>query len=207
MNQLRKFVAPFALGSAALGGYYLGTNRNKDNTRAPLPVGAAKMLPTMDMSTHDLAIERTFIAIKPDGVARHLTGKIIDRFLTKGYHLVGLKLLVPTKSLAEEHYEDLKSKPFYNGLVEYISNGKAPVVAMVFEGIDAVKTGRKLIGATNPLQSEPGTIRGDFCVEIGRNIIHGSDSVDAASKEISLWFKPTELFNTKHSQQEWVYGK
>ena len=199
MQRINRLFAPLALGTAAFGGYYLGTNKN--NTFAKINV-----LPKMELATHDLKVERTFVAIKPDGTARQLTGKIIDRFLEKGYHLVGLKLLVPSKALAEEHYQDLSTKPFYKGLVEYISNGKSPVVAMVFEGLDAVKTGRKLIGATNPLESEPGTIRGDYCVEIGRNIIHGSDSTDSANKEISLWFKPGELVNTKHSQHEWIYG-
>merc|ERR1712176_873119 len=117
--------------------------------------------------------ERTYVMVKPDGSQR-------------GYKLCGLKMLMVERSHAEKHYADLSSKPFFNDLVDYIISG--PVVAMVWEGKDAVKTGRKLIGATNPLASEPGTIRGDFCIDIGRNVIHGSDAVESANHEIGLWF-------------------
>ena len=140
--------------------------------------------------------------IKPDGVQRSLIGKVIERFENKGYYLKGLKLLNVTKEHAEEHYVDLKSKPFYNGLVEYIVSG--PVVAMVWEGKNVVATGRKIIGATNPLASEPGTIRGDFCIDVGRNIIHGSDAVESAKKEIQLWF-PEGLADFTPTIKPWVY--
>nr|GEY69007.1 nucleoside diphosphate kinase [Tanacetum cinerariifolium] len=121
-------------------------------------------------------MEQTFIMIKPDGVQRGL----------KGFSLKGLKLLNVDQAFAEKHYADLSSKPFFNGLVEYIVSG--PVVAMVWEGKGVVLTGRKIIGATNPAESAPGTIRGDFAIDIGRNVIHGSDAVESARKEIGLWF-------------------
>lgn len=140
--------------------------------------------------------------IKPDGVQRSLIGKVIERFETKGYYLKGMKLINVSKEHAEEHYVDLKSKPFYNGLVDYIVSG--PVCAMVWEGKNVVATGRKLIGATNPLASEPGTIRGDFCIDVGRNIIHGSDAVESAKKEIQLWF-PEGLVEFSPHMKPWVY--
>ncbi|KAK4512785.1 GDP/GTP exchange factor for ARF [Mucor velutinosus] len=148
--------------------------------------------------------ERTFIAIKPDGVQRGLVGKIIQRFEERGYKLVGLKAIAPSKEMAEKHYDDLKERPFFAGLVKYISSG-TPVVAMVWEGKDVIKQGRRMLGATDPLASEPGTIRGDYCISVGRNIIHGSDSFEAAEKEIGLWFgKAGELIDWTPSNVEWV---
>jgi nucleoside-diphosphate kinase len=148
--------------------------------------------------------ERTFIAIKPDGVQRNLVGEIIQRFEKRGYKLVAIKSLVPSRDLAEKHYGDLKAKPFFNGLVDYMTNGEAPVVAMVWEGKDVVRQGRAIIGATNPLESAPGTIRGQFCISVGRNIIHGSDSFESAEKEIGLWFLPSELVNWKSAMDKWI---
>ncbi|KAF2076178.1 hypothetical protein CYY_002531 [Polysphondylium violaceum] len=148
--------------------------------------------------------ERTFIAIKPDGVNRGLVGEIICRFERKGFKLVGIKILHPTKAQAEEHYADLSTKPFFAGLCNYFSSGA--VVAMVWEGKGVVKTGRTLIGATNPAESTPGTIRGDLCIEVGRNIIHGSDSTDSAKAEITLWFKDSEVAEYQ-GNQTWVYEK
>lgn len=130
--------------------------------------------------------ERTYIMVKPDGVQRGLVGEIISRFERKGFYLKGLKLFNCPEELAKEHYGDLKEKPFFPDLVGYICSG--PVVAMVWEGKGVVKSARKLIGATNPLESEPGTIRGDFAVEVGRNVIHGSDSIENGEREIGLWF-------------------
>jgi nucleoside-diphosphate kinase len=135
--------------------------------------------------------ERTFIAVKPDGVQRHLVGCIIARFEKRGLKLIGMKLLAPSVDLAERHYQDLKDKPFYNGLVAFISSG--PMVALAFEGANAVAIGRAIIGETDPQKALPGTIRGDFCLDIGRNVCHGSDSVDAAEKEIALWFRSEEI--------------
>ncbi|KAK9180797.1 hypothetical protein WN944_023932 [Citrus x changshan-huyou] len=131
-------------------------------------------------------MEQTFIMIKPDGVQRGLVGEIISRFEKKGFSFKGLKLMTVDRPFAEKHYEDLLSKPFFGALIGYITSG--PVIAMIWEGEGVVKTGRTIIGATNPAQSAPGTIRGDFAIVMGMNIIHGSDSVESAQKEIAFWF-------------------
>merc|ERR1719229_225327 len=147
--------------------------------------------------------ERTFIMIKPDGVQRGLIGQIISRFETKGFKLVAMKLTAPGKAHFEEHYSDLAGKKFFPGLIEYASSG--PVCAMVWEGDNAVLTGRKMLGAIRPFDSEPGTIRGDFCIDVGRNIIHGSDAVESANKEIALWFKDEELVSWESHSNSWIY--
>ena len=131
-------------------------------------------------------MEQTYIMIKPDGVVRQLTGEIVKRFEQRGYKLVGLKLVKPSKEHLEKHYGDLKDKPFFPKMISYMLSG--PVVAMVWEGKNAVKMGRMMLGATNPADSLPGSIRGDFSIDIGRNICHGSDTVENAKKEIELWF-------------------
>ncbi|CAI0445987.1 unnamed protein product [Linum tenue] len=146
--------------------------------------------------------EQTFIMIKPDGVQRGLVGEIISRFEKKGFFLKGLKLISVDRSFAERHYSDLSAKPFFSGLVDYIISG--PVVAMVWEGKNVVTTGRKIIGATNPAESAPGTIRGDFAIDIGRNVIHGSDSVESGRKEIALWF-PEGPVAWSSSVHPWIY--
>ncbi|KAI9481938.1 nucleoside diphosphate kinase Ndk1 [Coemansia sp. RSA 1821] len=149
--------------------------------------------------------ERTFIAVKPDGVQRGLISDIIARFERRGYKLVGMKLLVPSQALAREHYADLSSKPFFAGLVDYMTNGKAPVVGMVWEGPSVIKQGRVMLGATDPKAAGPGTIRGDYCLTIGRNICHGSDSAESAQKEISLWFGGKgEIIDWSSNNEEWV---
>ncbi len=148
-------------------------------------------------------MERTFIAIKPDGVQRGLVGEVIKRFEAKGFTLVGMKLLKVSKELAEQHYDVHKEKPFFAGLVSFIIS--SPVVAMVWEGDGVVATARKIIGATNPLSAELGTIRGDFGVSIGRNLIHGSDAIETAQREINLWFKPEELVDWKPTVIPWLY--
>ncbi|KAK0228330.1 nucleoside diphosphate kinase [Armillaria fumosa] len=145
--------------------------------------------------------ERTYIMIKPDGVQRNLVGKIIARFEERGYKLVALKLVHATPEHLEKHYADLKGKSFFPGLIKYMASG--PVVAMVWQGLDAVKTGRVMLGATNPLQSPVGSIRGDYCLSVGRNICHGSDSVESAEKEIALWF-PEGIVQYIHIQEPWV---
>ncbi|EEZ99726.1 Nucleoside diphosphate kinase-like Protein [Tribolium castaneum] len=149
------------------------------------------------------ARERTFIMVKPDGVQRGLVGKIIKRFESKGFKLVALKFTWPSEELLKKHYADLATKPFFPGLVKYMSSG--PVVPMVWEGLNVVKTGRVMLGATNPADSAPGTIRGDLCIQVGRNIIHGSDSVESAKKEIGLWFTEKEVINWKPANEGWVY--
>ncbi|KAG6936982.1 nucleoside diphosphate kinase, partial [Chelydra serpentina] len=147
--------------------------------------------------------ERTFIAVKPDGVQRGLVGEIIKRFEQKGFRLVAMKFMHASENLLKQHYIDLKDRPFYPGLVKYMNSG--PVVAMVWEGLNVVKTGRVMLGETNPADSKPGTIRGDFCIQVGRNIIHGSDSVESAQKEIKLWFQPPELVDFKSCAHDWIY--
>ncbi len=149
--------------------------------------------------------ERTFIAIKPDGVQRGLIGEIIGKFEKKGFKLVGLKQIIPSKDIAQKHYGVHKDRPFYNDLVDFISSG--PVVAMVWEGAGVILNARKLIGSTNPLESEPGTIRGDFAINIGRNIIHGSDGKETADFEINLWFKADELNVWNPSDNKWRVEK
>ena len=150
-------------------------------------------------------MERTFLAIKPDGVQRGLAGEIIRRYETKGFTLVGLKFMKVSRELAESHYDVHKERPFFAGLVEFITSG--PVVAMVWEGEGVVAAARKMIGATNPLTAEPGTIRGDFGVDIGRNIIHGSDAIETAQREISLWFSNDELVSWQPQIMPWLNEK
>ncbi len=145
--------------------------------------------------------ERTFIAIKPDGVQRGLISDIIGRFEKKGFKLVGLKQLIPSSELAKKHYGVHKDRPFFSDLVNFISSG--PVIAMVWEGDGVILSARKLIGATNPLESEPGTIRGDLSINIGRNIIHGSDSAKTASFEIDLWFQENEICEWNPADSIW----
>ncbi len=145
--------------------------------------------------------ERTFIAIKPDGVQRGLISEIIGRFERKGFKLVGLKQLIPSKELAQKHYGVHKDRPFFGNLVEFISSG--PVIAMVWEGEGVILNARKLIGATKPLEAEPGTIRGDLAIDIGRNIIHGSDGSETAAFEINLWFEDSEINEWKTSDYKW----
>ncbi|KZV62036.1 nucleoside diphosphate kinase [Peniophora sp. CONT] len=146
--------------------------------------------------------ERTYIMVKPDGVQRGIVGDIISRFEKRGFKLIALKLVHATPDHLEKHYADLKGKPFFPGLIKYMASG--PVVAMVWEGLDAVKTGRKMLGATNPLASEPGTIRGDYALAVGRNICHGSDAVESAEKEIALWF-PEGIVQYESAQAAWIF--
>lgn len=137
-------------------------------TRPRMPVGMASARGSMQM------MERTYIMIKPDGVQRGLVSNIIGRFEQRGYKLVALKLTTPARATLEQHYKDLASKPFFPKLMTYMTSG--PVVAMVWEGKDVVATGRKMLGATNPLDSAPGTIRGDFCIEVSL-LGHGGDRI------------------------------
>lgn len=135
--------------------------------------------------------ERTFIAIKPDGVKRNLIGRIITKFEEKGYKIIGLKLLLPTIELAEKHYEEHKGKPFYPRLISYITSG--PIVAMVVEGPNVIVESRRMMGATKPEDAEAGTIRFEYAINKEYNIIHGSDSPESAEREIAIYFKEEEL--------------
>lgn len=157
----------------------------------------------LQLHTSNMPRERTYIMIKPDGVQRGIVGQIIARFENKGFKLVAMKLCSPTKEHLETHYADLKSKKFFPGLIEYMMMG--PVCCMVWEGDNAVKTGRVMLGATNPADSAPGTIRGDLCIHVGRNICHGSDSVESANAEINLWFSEAEQNTWGHHSEGWVY--
>ncbi|BFZ14685.1 hypothetical protein BsWGS_17724 [Bradybaena similaris] len=151
----------------------------------------------------DRRVERTFLAVKPDGVQRGLIGKIVARFEERGYKLVASKFLTPPQELLRNHYKELSDKPFFPGLIKYMGSG--PVFAMVWEGTNVVKMARKMLGATNPQDSEPGTIRGDYCIEVGRNVCHGSDSVETALREIALWFKQEELQEYDLAQKDWIF--
>jgi nucleoside-diphosphate kinase len=131
-------------------------------------------------------MEKTFVMVKPDGVRRHLVGEVIKRIEDKGYSLVEMKLFTIDRDLAERHYAEHTEKPFFGELVSFITSG--PVVAMVVEGDDAVKGARQIMGATNPLEAVPGSIRGDFASVITENIVHGSDSPESATREIGLFF-------------------
>ena len=148
-------------------------------------------------------MERTFIMIKPDGVQRHLTGGIIHRFDSKGFTLVGMKMMRVSRELAEKHYEVHKEKPFFKSLVDFITS--APVIAMVWEGEDAISAARNIIGATNPVSAAPGSIRGDLGVSIGRNLIHGSDAPETAKAEVALWFDDSELVQWVPVRRPWLY--
>jgi len=148
-------------------------------------------------------MEREFIMIKPDGVQRGLIGDVIKRIERVGLKIIGLKMLQLTKKMAEEHYAIHKGKSFYEGLIEYITSG--PVVAMVVEGKNAVKLTRKIVGATDPVDAQPGTIRGDFALEIGRNIIHAGDSPENAKIEYSIYFDEEEFVQYQKIDEEWIY--
>ncbi|HEU5140027.1 MAG TPA: nucleoside-diphosphate kinase [Bacillales bacterium] len=147
-------------------------------------------------------MEQTFLMVKPDGVQRNLIGDIVSRFEKKGFQLVGAKLMTIPKELAEEHYGEHKKRPFFGELVNFITSG--PVFAMVWEGENVIATARKMMGATNPEESEPGTIRGDYGVRVSQNIIHGSDSPESAEREIGLFFKEEETVSYDKSINKWV---
>jgi nucleoside-diphosphate kinase len=148
-----------------------------------------------------MTAERTFVAIKPDGVQRGLIGEILGRFERKGFKLVALKQLTPSRELAEKHYGVHRERPFFAGLVDFITSG--PVIAMVWEGDGVIASARTLIGATKPLEANPGTIRGDLAVNIGRNVIHGSDGSETAKFEIELWFESSELNDWVPADRSW----
>jgi len=147
-------------------------------------------------------VERTLVLVKPDGVQRGLIGRIIDRFETRGLKLVGLKFLQMSDGLAAQHYAVHKGKPFYDSLVSYIVSG--PVVAMAWEGKGAIAIARATVGSTNPAEALPGTIRGDFGVEIGRNLVHGSDSPENAEYELNLFFDSSELNSWSRDIEVWI---
>lgn len=146
---------------------------------------------------------KTFVMVKPDGVQRGLVGRIIQRFEEKGLKLVALKMLWIDRELASIHYAEHKGKAFYEGLIDYITSG--PVVAMVLQGKDAVEVARHMMGETDPVSASPGTIRGDFALEISRNVIHGSDSEKSAEREIQLFFREQEIMDYERMDEDWLY--
>lgn len=148
-------------------------------------------------------MERTLIIIKPDGVQRGLIGEVLARFERRGLKLVGMKLMTIPRELAERHYSVHQGKPFYAGLVDYITSG--PVVVGVLEGPRAISVTRATVGATNPAEAAPGTIRGDFGLEIGFNMIHASDAPDTAVREVSLFFQETELASYTRDIDRWIH--
>jgi nucleoside-diphosphate kinase len=151
----------------------------------------------------EAVLEQTFVFVKPDGVQRGLIGEIIARLERRGLKMVAAKFMAVSQELAEEHYGIHKGKPFYEGLLKYVTS--APVMAMIWEGPQAVDAVRQTMGATRPVEAAPGSVRHDFGLMVGRNITHASDSVENAKKEIELWFKPEELVSWKRAIDEWVY--
>jgi nucleoside-diphosphate kinase len=149
------------------------------------------------------SVERTYLMVKPDGVQRGLCGEIVNRFEKKGLKLVAMKLMVIPKDVAENHYGEHKGKKFYDSLISYITSG--PVLAMVWEGDNAVAVCRNMMGKTNPQESAPGTIRGDYGMQTGMNLIHGSDSPESAEREIKIFFKPEELVSYTRTADKWIY--
>lgn len=148
--------------------------------------------------------QRTLVLIKPDGVQRGLIGEIISRLEKRGLMLIAMNFRKVTKEFAGTHYSAHNGKPFYNGLVKYITS--APLVAMVWEGTEAIKAVRQTVGATNPLEAEPGTIRHDLSLLTSRNLIHASDSVETAEKEIEIWFKHDEIIGWSRVHEDWISG-
>jgi nucleoside-diphosphate kinase len=150
-----------------------------------------------------MAIERTLVIVKPDGVQRGLVGPILGRLEARGLKLVGLKFLQVQQSLAEKHYAEHLGKPFYPGLLMYITS--SPVAVACFEGNNAVQIVRNTVGATSPLNASAGTIRGDYAVDIGRNLIHASDAPATADREVALWFEPSDLVSYERSNDRWIF--
>ncbi len=150
-------------------------------------------------------MERTLVLVKPDGVQRGLIGKIISRLEHRGLRLVAAKFMRVSKELAETHYAVHKGKSFYEGLISYITS--APVMAMVWEGPNAVAAIRQTMGSTKPIEAAPGTVRHDFALEVGRNLTHASDTVENAEKEVALWFKPDELVDWTRDVDKWIFEK
>lgn len=148
-------------------------------------------------------MEKTFLMVKPDGVQRNLVGTIVSRLENKGFKIVGAKLMNVSEELAKTHYAEHSERPFFGELVDFITSG--PVFAMVLEGEDAIKIARTVVGSTNPAEASPGTIRGDFGLTVGKNIIHGSDSPESAEREINLFFNESELVDYNLNNANWIY--
>lgn len=148
-------------------------------------------------------MEKTFLMIKPDGVQRNLIGSIVSRLENKGFKIAGAKLMNVSEDLAKTHYQEHQDKPFFGELVGFITSG--PVFAMVLEGENVISTARLVVGSTNPQEAAPGTIRGDFGLTVGKNIIHGSDSPESAEREINLFFDEAEVLDYNLINKDWIY--
>lgn len=148
-------------------------------------------------------MEKTFLMVKPDGVQRNLVGEIVKRFESKGFKLVGAKLMVISDDLAKTHYGEHKERPFFGELVDFITSG--PVFAMAWEGENVILSARDMMGKTNPLEAASGTIRGDYGMTVGKNIIHGSDSAESAERELNLFFDEKELTTYSKQDSDWIY--
>lgn len=151
------------------------------------------------------SVERSLVLVKPDGVQRALIGEVISRLERRGLRLVGAKFMQVSKELAETHYAIHKGKPFYEGLISYIIS--APVMAMVWEGPNAIAAIRQTMGATRPTEAAPGSLRHDFALEVGRNLTHASDSVENGVAEVDLWFKKEEMVDWNREVDRWVFGQ
>jgi len=147
--------------------------------------------------------ERTLVLVKPDGMQRGLAGEIISRLEARGLRIVGLRMLRVDEALAKRHYAEHEGKPFFGGLVEYITS--SPIIAAVLEGTGAIDSVRRTMGKTNPAEADPGTIRGDLALELGRNLIHGSDGPESAAREIALFFDDSQLFDYERDIDRWVF--
>jgi nucleoside-diphosphate kinase len=150
-------------------------------------------------------LERTLILIKPDGVQRGLVGEVISRFERRGLRLIGLKLMQMSRELAERHYIDHKGASYYEPLITFLTS--SPIVAMVWEGPEAIAVARAMMGATQSSKAAPGTIRGDFALETRRNIVHGSDGPESAAREMDLFFRPEEIIAWEESIEPWIYER
>lgn len=148
-------------------------------------------------------MERTLVLVKPDGVQRGLIGEVISRLERRGLRLVGAKFVQVSRSLAETHYAIHQGKPFYDGLISYITS--SPVMAMVWEGPNAVAAVRQTMGATRPVEAAPGSLRHDFALEVGRNLTHASDTVENGETEVALWFQPAEVVNWDRAVDPWIF--
>jgi len=148
-------------------------------------------------------LERTLVLVKPDGVQRALIGEVISRLERRGLRLVGAKFMRVDQNLAETHYAIHKGKPFYEGLIRYITS--APVMAMVWEGPSAIAAVRQTMGATRPTEASPGSLRHDFALEVGRNLTHASDSAETGESEVNLWFEPVELVSWERAVDAWIF--
>lgn len=159
----------------------------------------------VESSKNDNNKERCFIAIKPDAVQRNLIGEIINRFEQKGLKLCAIKIVIPDPSIVKKQYASLQNASFFSDILEFFTSG--PIIAMVWEGENIITVARRLVGKTHPEDAEPGSIRGDFCSGKGRNLVHASDSIDSADREIAIWFRKDELIQYSKSIDQWVYPR